>query len=963
MLWLLVVSLAVLLGSAIGRWTPRKLHKAGPGAAEKKPARGAKNGDNTRHSSEGRLKASASIAGESIKSAFASYGKIPVSFEPNQGQAVEPIRYLSRSNNQSVYLKSDEVILALPIVEAISETAPKTPQRKHDSQSLEPWTQLQMKFSGANPNVEIHGEQELSRKSNYMIGADPRTWRANIPNYSRVRYSNLYAGVDLVFYGNPQLLEYDLVVKPGANLRQVSLSLNLVLGGSDSHLQIEPQTGDLVFQSSQGRIRQKRPRAYQEVDGKKKWVSCGYILDRAGQVGFDVGEYDHVNPLIIDPVLTYSVVGIGGNAIAVDADGNVYVAGVAGIGFRTTPGAFQSVPGGGSCASGPNTVPCADVLVAKLNPAGTDLVYSTFLGGNGADYSYGLAVDGSGNVYVAGTTSSTNFPTTTGAFQTGSLACVPFKGCYGAFVSKLNSTGTQLIYSTYLSGKSGGISANGIAVDSDGCAYVTGDSLNGGFITKLNANGSAAVYSTSGVGGAGVAVDLSGNAYVVGRQGEHSYVSKVSADGNTVMYNFRLGGSFPQFSVAPEELEGITGVAVDPQGYAYVTGYTAYSDFPTTPNAPFPVAQGVGNCGPSICRDAFISKLNSDGTGLVYSTYLGGSSVDYGTGIAVDLSGNAYVTGVTRSPDFPLIPGTVSGQKGGIFVSKMNAMGDAFLYSLTLGTGQTAESGNAVATDSKGNTYVTGIAGSDFPVAPGSYHPTVGSNGAFVAKVFDEITLFVPVVLSSAGQNGSFFSSELALTNRGGSDSELEYTYVAAMGGGSGEARDHLSAGKQLIITDTIAYLKGLGLSLGERENLGGTLRVRFLGLGSPAEGAAIVRTTTAVPGGRAGLAYPGVLHGLDEPSYLCGLRQNAHDRCNLAMQNAGTNLEGSITLQLEIFPSEPTITSGFSPVILEESLAPGEFKQISGILGQGSSPISNGFVRVSRIEGAAPYYAYAVIN
>ncbi len=980
-LWLLMVSLAVLLGSAMERWTLRKAHKANPGTAEKGAIRGAVNGDSIRHDSKGFLEDLAPTAGTSAKTAFTSYGKIPLSFEPNQGQAAEPIRYLSRNNNQCVYLKSDEVILALSIPESSGGKGPKTFQLVHGffpartgpedkpassgfaSRSLEAWTQLRMKFAGANPNVEIYGEQKLSRKSNYLIGADPRTWRENIPNYSRVHYSNLYPGVDLVFYGNRQLLEYDLVVKPGADLRQVRLSLNLVLDGSGPRLRIEPQTGDLVFQTPGGEIRQKRPQAYQEVNGKKEGIACRYALDRNGQLGFDVDKYDSGNPLIIDPVLAYSAVGIGGNVIAVDPSGSAYVAGVAGAGFMTTSGAFQSSPGGGNCVSGPNTVPCADILVAKLNSAGSDLVYATFLGGNGADYSYGLAVDGSGNVYLAGTTSSTNFPTTPGTFQTGPSACATGTGCYSAFVSKLNSNGTQLIYSTYLSGNSGGISANGVAVDPAGFAYVTGDSSNGGFITKLNADGSAPVYSTSGVGGAGIAVDLSGNAYLVGRQGGHSYVSKVSADGNTVMYNYRLGGSFPQFSVAPEELEGITGVAVDPQGYAYVTGYTAYSDFPTTPNAPFPLAQGVGNCGPSICRDAFVSKINTDGTGLIYSSYLGGSSVDYGTGIAVDLSGSAYVTGVTRSPDFPLIPGNVSGQKGGIFVSKMNAAGDAFLYSLTLGTGQTAESGNAIAADSKGNAYVTGLAGSDFLVTPASYQPSVGGNGSFVAKVFDEITLFVPVVLSTAGQNGSFFSSELALTNRGGSDSEVEYTYTAAIGAGSGVTTDRLPAGRQLIIPDTIAYLRGLGLSLGEGENLGGTLRVRFLGLGSPSEGAAIVRTTTAVPTGRAGLAYAGVLRALDEPSYLCGLRQNTYDRCNLAMQNAGTNLEGNITLRLEIFPSEPSVTSGFSPVVLEESLVPGEFKQISGILGQGGSPISNGFVRVSRIQGTAPYYAYAVIN
>jgi hypothetical protein len=685
------------------------------------------------------------------------------------------------------------------------------------------------------------------------------------------------------------------------------------------------------------------------------------------EIGFQVGDYDLSSPLVIDPVLTYSAVGIGGNAIAVDSSGNAYVAGVAGPGFITTPGAFQSASGGGECVIGPNTVPCTDILVAKLNPTGTDLVFATFLGGNGADYSYGLAVDVTGNVYLSGITSSRNFPTTPGAFQTSAPACNVGAPCYSAFVTKLNPSGTGLVYSSYLSGQSGGISGNGIAVDPVGCAYVTGDTGNGGFLTKLEATGTAPVYSVPGIGGAGIAVDLGGNAYVVGRNGGVSHITKVNADASAIVYSYHLGGSFPQYSLPPEEVEGITGIAVDLQGNAYVTGYTAYSDFPTSPYAPFPAAPGVGICGfprpTSFCRDAFVSKLNPEGTGLVYSTYLGGNSVDYGTAIAVDLSGNAYVTGVTRSTDFPVIPGSALNQNGGVFVSKLKADGTVFLYSWTLGTRQAAEAGNAIAVDSIGNAYITGTAGSDFPVTSGTYQPPVGGNGSFVAKIFDEMTLFVPIVLSSSGLNNAFYSSELTLTNRGKSDVKVVYAYTAAFGGGSGEAASTLRAGQQEILTDTIGYLRNLGLPLAEGEDHGGTLRVHLTGFGSPSEGAAIVRTGTKVAAGRAGLAYPGVLRTLDQPAYLCGLRQNGSDRTNVAIQNAGTDLQGSITLRLEIYSSDPGIPAVISPVVLEETLSPGQFKQITGILSSNGVRIGNGFVRVLRVAGRAPFYAYAVIN
>src|SRR6185436_16223014 len=283
--------------------------------------------------------------------------------------------------------------------------------------------------------------------------------------------------------------------------------------------------------------------------------------------------------------------------------------------FVPTAGAFQTSPGGGTCVSGPNTIPCPDILIAKLNPTGTDLVYSTFLGGSGSDYAYGIAVDPSGNVYVTGATSSTNFPATANALNPAHSRSVcgsisPTAPCSNAFVTKLNATGSALVYSTYLNGASGGVGSNAIAVDSLGQAYVTGDRPSGAFVTKLNAAGTAAVYSAAAVGGAAIAVDSTGSAYTTGRKGADPFVSKLSPDGATVLYSFRLGGTFTTFSAPPEEVEALTGVAVDSAGNAYVTGYTAYKDFPTTAGAAFPTPPGLGICGNSLCRDAFVSKLN-----------------------------------------------------------------------------------------------------------------------------------------------------------------------------------------------------------------------------------------------------------------------------------------------------------------------------------------------------------------
>ncbi len=893
----------------------------------------------------------------------AAYGRLPLGFEANQGQADETIRFLSRNTGAGLFFKLNELELQL-------RQNPRPPLRRRNFGGvlLEDPIHIRLQWLGANPAPEIRGEGAMARKSHYLAGEASR-WRVNLPNYSRVRYKSIYPGIDLVFYGNPEQLEYDFVLSPGAAPANIALRFEgLEREAREASLSLD-ENGDLLLQTRAGVIRQHKPVAFQETNGRRTVVASRYVLTHRNIVGFELDAYDPSQPLVIDPVLSYSATGIGGSTIAVDAQGHAYVAGVANPAFIPSPGAFQAAPGGGTCVSGPNTVPCPDVLVAKLNPAGTDLVYSTFLGGSGSDYAYGIAVDPSGNVYVTGATSSTNFPVTQGALHTahnrsvcGSIS--PTAPCSNAFLAKLNTTGSALVYSTYLNGAGGGVGANAIAVDSLGQAYVTGDRPSGSFVTKLNASGTAAIYSVSGVGGSAVAIDTAGSAYATGRRATDSFVSKLSPDGATVLYSFRLGGTFTAFSAPPEEVEALTGIAVDAAGNAYVTGYTAYKDFPTTPGVPFPTPPGLGICGNSLCRDAFISKLNSAGTSLVYSTFLGGDSIDYATGIAVDAAGNAYISGVSRSANFPAVQSTAPAAAGGAFVAKLNASGTALIFSSTLGASQTTEGANAIAVDGMGSVYITGTAGPAFPVTAGAFQSQAG-NGGFVARFFDELSLFVPIILSSAGQNNSFFTSELTLTNRSPKDVMLEYVYTASFGGGSGRASDTLPAGRQRVVPDAINYLRSLGVPVPEAGNRGGTLVVRFSGLTSPAEGAVTARTATPISQGRVGLAYPGVPRLLTAPSYLFGLRHNTADRSNVAIQNAGAASEGEITLRLTVFSGEPTFPSlrPISRTLPEETLAPGEFRQLTGILQSGGVSLNNGFVRVERVRGRAPYFTYAVVN
>src|SRR5688572_5786906 len=328
-----------------------------------------------------------------------SYGKLPLHFEANQGQAHEDVRYLSRGPGYSLYLTAGEAVLVLaqPNADAKGEGQEKAEEKS---------AALRMRLVGAARKPVVSGLEELPGKANYFIGSDPAKWRSNVPTYAKVHYREVYPGIDLVYYGNQRQLEYDFVVAPGADPKKILLAFR----GAD-RIEIDAQ-GDLVLHVGGESIRQKKPVIYQEVDGAREEVAGSYVRKSTNRVGFKVAAYDKSRPLVIDPVLSYSTYlsgddGDGARGIAVDPAGNAYVTGHTGsVNFPTTSGSLQAAaPGGG------------DAFVTKLDPTGSVLVYSTYLGGGAGDGASGIAVDAGGNAYITGGTGSANFPTTPGAFQ------------------------------------------------------------------------------------------------------------------------------------------------------------------------------------------------------------------------------------------------------------------------------------------------------------------------------------------------------------------------------------------------------------------------------------------------------------------------------------------------------------------------------------------------------------------
>ena len=612
---------------------------------------------------------------------MASYGNLPLLFIANNGQVDSSVLYYAHVSGGEVYLTSSSIVLDL---------TRQDPVIGEGQQAGYQQLVLRLNLEAASDNPTVLCREISQSRVNYLIGNDPAKWFTDIPTYKEIVYSDIYPSIDLRLYGKEGALTYDFIVHPGGDVSNIRLSLEGIEG-------LDLSRHDLVLNTAFGEMRQGRLNIYQgdgvcrqEIEGNFKLLSdTGY--------GFEVAAYDTGHDLIIDPALVYSTYLGGGGGdmgedIALDAAGNAYVVGyTSSNNFPTTPGAFQTAYQAGAY----------DAFVTKLNATGSALVYSTYLGGTYDDEGWGIAVDAAGNAYITGRTNSdeTAFPPTPGAFQT------IHGGGYDAFIAKLNPAGNALVYCSYLGGAGQEI-AWSVALDATGNAYIAGNTYSDNVTFPYTAGAFQTAYG--------------GNC--------DAFVTKVNAAGSALVYSTYLGG------VATEQGYGI---ALDAAGNAYVGGWTMSGDFPTTPGA-FQTAYGG-------TFDAFVTKLNSTGTGLVYSTYLGGTGDERGRGITVDAADNAYVTGWTYSIDFPTTPGAFQTVNQGTvwdaFVTRLNATGNALVYSTYLGgSGTAGDNGWAIAVDSSGCAYVVGITDSNnFPTTPGHFQMTAsglnGLNDAFVTKL------------------------------------------------------------------------------------------------------------------------------------------------------------------------------------------------------------------------------------
>lgn len=678
----------------------------------------------------------------------------PLRFERNEGQADKRVSFIARTPSQTVLLTPNSMLLRLG----------------------RPTDLLQLKLKGARGDTLPTGLELLAGTVNYFIGNNSSAWHTDIPTYEKVRYPNLYPGIDLIFYGRERQLEYDFVVGPHSDPEIIGLKLQS--SSRDSTVLIA-ENGDLIIRRTAGEVRLLRPEAYQlGVSGDRTAVDCRFSLRDGSSVGFRVGPYDHSRTLVIDPVLTYSTY-FGGSddegifGIQRDLEGNLYIAGeTSSVNFPIVDGAQPTIAGG------------YDGFIAKFNRDATQLVYSTYLGGSKDDHCFGLAVNALGVAYVTGVTDSSDFPTRN-AIQDA------LRGKVNAFVAGLDRTGSQLIFATYLGG-SRYESPGNIVLDRESNIYVDGSTqspdfpvttgayqtvcdrgvfpgvcIGDAFVVKMDARGSKLIYSTY-LGGSGydtatdIAVDDKGIAYIGGQTAStdfpslHAYqptlaghangfITKLSSNGASLVYSTYLGGS---------EFDFVSGIALDFCRNIYVTGSTSSMNFPTV--HPF---QAKNNGGTS---DGFVAKLNTSGSDLIYSTYLGGSGWDYPFRIGIDLFGSASVIGFTTSTDFPVrnaIQPKFAGGFSDAFITKFRLDGQKLIYSTYLG-GSGDEFGYALHLDLLGSVWVGGSTSSkNYPVRD-AYQPRYagGPYDAFLSliksTIFEELDALQDLTNSSSENDG-----------------------------------------------------------------------------------------------------------------------------------------------------------------------------------------------------------------
>ena len=690
---------------------------------------------------------------------------VPLSFEPNQGQAAATVQFLSRGAGYAIFLAPGKVVLNLERQKPASAAATgQTPEAASADT-------LRMSLIGANAKANAVGLAPQPGVVSYFIGNDPKNWRSGIPTYGKVNYGQIYPGVDLIFYGNQRQLEYDFVVAPGADPSRIAWRID----GARASIDAE---GNLVLSAPNGPASFKKPVLYQ-MDGNKKTSVDGSFAVAGNQVRFRLGSYDHSRALIVDPVLSYAsylagsltdhigwTLGPGISAVgtsqglAVDSAGSVYVAGdTYSIDFPTKNNPYQGAPPVKGPAGGP-VVPPGDwpsAFVTKFSPDGSSLVYSTYLGGNSYDYIYAIAVDSSGNAYVTGQTNSPDFPTTTGAYQT---VCSPYITNTGAlisncnssdtsaFVTKLNSTGTGIDYSTFLGGYGSYAYATAIAVDGAGRAYITGNEDEFYFFNTPTD------YTYPGFPTTGGAVI--GGTQPGGGGPQYAFVAAFDPAGANLLYSTLLGDTNFQCVIGCGGPTYGTGVAVDANGYFYLVGETMASNLPTTAGVIQPTGAPLGNPATYVqIWRGFVAKFNpvtsAGGASLAYATYLGGktgNTGDYVSGITIDSSSNAYIVGYTNSPDFPVTAGaysTVCGPNGqncaAAHVTKLNPTGSAIVWSTFVGDAKGDASDAVFFTgpiqlDGSGNIYITGQVGTGFPmINPVEPTATGGDQQVLVAEL------------------------------------------------------------------------------------------------------------------------------------------------------------------------------------------------------------------------------------
>lgn len=660
--------------------------------------------------------------------------QLPLRFEPAAGAA----RFEARADGHHLSLTGTEAVLRLASAE------------------------LRMQLVNADPAARGAGIDELPGQSNHLLGNDPRAWRTGVVGFAKVRYRHVYPGIDLVYYGRGRQLEYDFRLAPDARPEAIKLRF------SGAQRMVVDAAGDLVLDVNGEEVRMQRPVAYQEQNGQRREIAARYVINERREVAFTVAAYDRTRPLVIDPVLTYAALIDSEfiNAIAIDTEGAIYFTGLARSAvFPISPGAQRTVRG---------ELNRSAAYVAKLNAAGTALVYATYVGGfEGYDYPFGIAVDGSGHAYVVGVSASPDFPTTAGALQRSFNG--PEQGTDG-FALKLNPTGTGLVYATFLGGL-GSEQASDVAVDAAGNAYIAGNTgssnfpispdapqrsisgFNGsGFVSKLNAAGSGIVWSTF-VGRSNrdsaqaVAIDPVGNAYVTGEAFPNIYAAKINVDGKSFGYYTRLTG--------PSAYSEGLSIAVDAAGNAYFTGL-AHPGLMTTSNA-FQRQHGGGT------YDAFVAKLDAAGV-VAYLNYLGGRGSDTGSSIAVDAEGSAYVAGETYSDNFPTQNAFQPNFSGGnassntnAFVTKLSAEGATLGFSSYYGLGGDAVT-DIVVTE-PGKVIIAGrgaalSAGEFFSTNPTALQSPYGTIGGFITKL-DETRPGAADLTVTLTPNGSFYQNTI----------------------------------------------------------------------------------------------------------------------------------------------------------------------------------------------------------